>query len=313
MSRFMIYSWTSEIYGLGKTFRRRALFPRMLPLCFVSEHGVSTTTDFASISESGDQHSKHFVTWNAENIKRKEIYPNLSFYPQVHPWIPYRRKKRYEVSPESAGTIFFPYHSTPGYETSGLDDVASIEYLKSLPSHFQPIGVSIHMHDKGSEREKNFLKAGFGIVHHGNSLDWDYVDNFYLNLTSFRFLISESFGSQIAYAIEVGIPCHIIAREISVKSMNSDYVSSENELDSIKKTSELFRELPYEITESQKRFIEAILGLPYLNQRWSFVFLTWRLFFLNFPFWFVRIWIPKMIKLGFRKVFSKVWFRYRSL
>jgi hypothetical protein len=301
----MIYSWTSEIYGLGKTFRHRALFPRMLPLCFGSEHGVSTTTDFTSISEGGNQYIKHFVTWNAENIKHRDRYPDVRIYPQVHPWIPYRRKKGYEVSPEAVGTLFFPYHSTPGFETSGVDDLASINYLKSLPCHFQPIGVSIHMHDKGSEREKIFLRAGFDLIHHGNSLDWNYVDNFYKNLTSFKYTISESFGSQIAYAIEIGIPCQIISREIEVKSIKSDWALSDEYLESTKRASELFCELPGEITESQKIFVESMLGLAYINQRWSFVFQTWRLFFLNFPLWFVTNWIPKMLKVGFRKAFGK--------
>jgi hypothetical protein len=301
MPRIMTYSWTSEIYGLGKAFRHRALYPKFLPLCFGSEHGVSTTNDVTSPLDHGDKHVKHFFTWNAENIKNKQNFPNLKIYPQVHPWIPYRRNKRYEISPDAIGTIFFPYHSTPGYETLGIDDQASINYLKSLPSHFQPIGVSIHMHDRGSQREQNFLDAGFRLVHHGNSLDWNFVDNFYKNLISFKYLISESFGSQIAYAIEIGIPCQIISREINVTSMSTKWTFSDQQLESIRTTSELFREPPCEISESQKLFVESILGITYLNKRCSFIFQTWRLFLLNFPFWFIFIWPPKMLKLIFRK------------
>lgn len=301
MPRLMIYSWTSEIYGLGKAFRYLALYPKFLPLCFGSEHGVSTTTDVPSHLEHGDKHVKHFVTWNSENIKNKLDFPSYKFYPQVHPWIPYRRRMKYEISADSAGTIFFPYHSTPGFDTSGVDDLASINYLKSLPSHFQPIGISIHMHDRGSERERNFLDAGFRTVHHGNSLDWNYVDNFYKNLISFRYLISESFGSQIAYAIEIGIPCQIISRDITVKKSNSDWILSDQHLDSIRTTSELFLEPPGDISESQKQFIESILGMAYLDRRWSFVFQTWRLFFMNFPFWFIFIWPRNMLKIVLKR------------
>lgn len=301
MPRLMTYSWSSEIYGLGKAFRHRAYYPKFLPLCFRSDHGVNTTADVPIHVEYGDKHAKHFVTWNPENIKSKEDFPSLKFYPQVHPWIPYRRHMKYEISADSTGTLFFPVHSVPGFDTSGIDDEASINYLKSLPLHFQPIGVSIHMHDRGSERERNFLDAGFEIIYHGNSLDWNYVDNFYKNLISFRYLISESYGSQIAYAIEIGIPCQIISREIRVKSLTSDLTLSDEELEGIRTTSELFHEPPGVISESQKQFIESILGMAYLDRRWSFVFQTWRLFFINFPFWFIFIWPRNMLKIVFKR------------
>lgn len=302
------YDWSSEIYGLGKSYREALKFPSFSPLLFFSDHGVNI--DAPNIPEHMRERNflpKLLLTWNHRIYNDKKLQSEYwkKYHIKIlfveHPWVLYRKRKSYEPKLDRQGTIFFPMHTVPGYSVSGFEDLDSIDFLKSLNKDHNPITVCLHMHDFETHRKSQFADAGFKVISMGNSSDYDYVDKFYLTISQFKFAISEGFGSQVAYLAEFGIPTQIIPRKIDVsllgkKQLEESYHQVEAEI------ADYFREDTFSVREEQRIIANILLGEKFgFNFRVKII--IWIHFILIGITWIVLIRFPKIVLKVLRDIF----------
>lgn len=261
------FHWSSEIYGLGKTYRSWLGLPRWVPLLFTSDHGVLLGQAIDPELTKPKWVSIPHLTWTVDNMSLPEMGVDRLFLPVVHPWVTYRRARNYGAGAANSGcgTVFFPIHTAGGVITKGINDRDSIEYLKKLDEHFEPIQICMHFGEFNSERAREFQNAGFNVTTVGDPSKGDFVDNFYGLLGRFKYVISENYGSQVPFAVEYGIPVQILPREISEFSATSGEElvgpSHPGYANNISRAQELFQDLPSSISLDQISWAEERLGL----------------------------------------------------
>jgi hypothetical protein len=280
------FHWSSEIYSLGKTYRFWLGLPRFFPLLFTSDHGVG----FGSALDSEIIHrrvkSRIHLTFSPtiKNLYAAEKKLRIILVP--HPWLAYLATKRLCPQAERSGSIFFPYHTSGGSSVFGFSDEDSIARLRSLPSKYHPITVSLHESDFESDRAKIFQEH-FVIKSAGKGFAYNYVDNFLELIHDKKYAFSESWGSQVFYCTYIGIPVQVIPRDISVRDDisgqelvgKSDRAYADEEV----RANQIFSDIPTEVTEEQKRFVEYYLGAATENE-----FLKYKVLyhvFLSLPGW----------------------------
>jgi len=197
-------AWESESTSFGKTFRKWACYPSILPLCFSSDHGVH----WESRCWPNEINSpyKAFFTWNKKKSNAMKLVHGKNSYHVPHPWVFYRKK--YWGNPPSArsGTLVFYAHSNgqcnPSYKS--LDDY--IEALVKLPEKYKPISICMSFHDIQKGTHKKLRKYGIPIVTAGSAGSRDFVDRFYSLIYQFRYATSPNIGSHTFYILDAGIP-----------------------------------------------------------------------------------------------------------
>lgn len=200
-------AWESEFTSFGKTFRKWARYPSVLPLFFTSDHGVH----WESRCWPNEINSpyKTFFTWNKKKSAAMKLEHGKSSYYVPHPWVFYRKKYwGNPVSPRK-GTLVFYAHSngacSPLY--NNLDDY--IEALTKLPEKYQPISICMSSHDIEKGTHKKLRKYGIPIVTAGSTRARDFVDRFYSLIYQFHYATSPNIGSHTFYVLEAGIPFFI--------------------------------------------------------------------------------------------------------
>ena len=265
-SKTFHFHWSSEIYGLGECFRRTARYPRILPLFFTSDHGVNISGYLDPDIKTRKVKTRKHITWSEENLHTNVA--KLKIEGTQHPWLYYLEDNKEKLKENRSGSIFYPLHRAPGFIFHGLDDSESIKYLHNLPDQYQPVHVSIHMHDLGSEREKLFLSAGFKVVTLGETNDRKFHEKFFSLISGYRYAFSESWGSHIPFLIKCGIPTQIIPRRISIleASENKKVHSNEYEME-LRQAEKIFSKSPTQITSDQIQYVDRVLGVKLRKRR----------------------------------------------
>ena len=301
------FEWSSEVYGLGKTFRKMAHYPKFLPLFFTSDHGVVLNSILDINIANGRTRTRRHLTWNPTIA---EIYQDNSFFKVsgiIHPWIHYKERMHLTRNYPGKGTIFFPYHTVPaGYITHGFSDEESINYLLNLPRDFQPITVCLHIHDLKTDRPKIFAEHGFAVTSVGNMMAFDYADDFYNLISSFAFSISEDWGSQVAYLVDFGIPCQVLPRKIEIfpadpATLFLAPLQKDIAMENIQKGYDLFADLPRSVSNEQKEFVERHLGYSFKNNIKYMWFWVWTSALTVGLTWFIKVWLFHAYKFFLRK------------
>jgi hypothetical protein len=127
-------------------------------------------------------------------------------------------------------------------------------------------------------------------------------------LLNYRYVISEAWGSQVAYAVAIGIPTTIFPRDIEIYSL-TDSVEIIGKSDPIyvsekRRVEALFAGYLPELTPEQIDYIHDRLGYEFKNRRWKNVTLVYSLIFRIGFKWFFAKWLvqfPKMFRSRFRK------------
>lgn len=193
--------WNWEVYGLGSTLRKVLGIDWSRQLNAGSDHGVNLGTEpgEADIKLQTDL----YLTWSS--WRSQMTFPDNRMVVRVqHPWVPYRKIRRYHLSPKAKGTIVFVPHSVPGlrYEEFNLD--LFLDNLDLLPAKLRPLTLCLQFHDASVESALKITKAGHRCVTVGNSLSPSYADRFYALIRNFEFATSPSIGSQLFYCHELG-------------------------------------------------------------------------------------------------------------
>lgn len=278
MDAIFRFSFTSEIYGAGHYFRKRGHYPKFLPLFFTSDHGVSIGSKKIEEDSTKDI-SRLYLTWSSKIAIDPANKIGSKVIGITHPWLYYARRYGWHQSANAKGTVFFPFHTVPGVISKGYSDKANLVYLTNLPPRFKPIKVCLHNHDMGTLRQKFYEENGFKVVSAGNGQDHIFLEKLYIILNGAKYSISESFGSQVAYAVQLGIPSQILHRDLLLSreedpdvQLNSDDPEFIKNLPSMSK---LFADAPTEITEEQRLQIEEILGASFKFSKIKILIACW--------------------------------------
>lgn len=285
--------WTAEIYSFGKYIREYGYLPSFLPLCIYTDHGPGgSDAPYGHELESDAPVQLFHSGQSVENWRKVSEKPCYIFY---SPSVYYRRSRGIERSPDAAGTIAFPAHTTTTIED--ISDIKIyIDQLLALPEEFQPVSACLHMHDINKGKHKLFQNRGIKVYTAGNSLDYRFVERFYEILRHYKYSTSNLVGSYAYYSVEMGIPFSIYGNK--QKFINSGdpnitrgewdpYVESQT----YRKSYDLFKGLFIEITPEQKEKVEFELGLQTGISRCRMALVLYTSFFI----WLFRLKSQKYI------------------
>jgi len=256
--------WPAEIYSFGKHIRRYGFYLPVLPLNIYTDHGAGKITTEPALHEIESEAYCQFyhsplIKENWRNFSSKPGYVLYS------PFVFYRKTHKTEKAPDAKGTLAFFAHSTPAIENaSNVEEY--IEQLKNLPEEFQPVSISLHMHDINNETYKIFIKHGVPVYTSGHVCDYRFAERFYNILRNFKYTTSPIIGSYTYYSVEMGIPFSIYGNQPkfinksdpNVKAGEYNYYDEYAEYRIIY---DMFHDLQKEITPEQKELVERDLGL----------------------------------------------------
>ena len=278
--------WTAELYSVGKIYRKISWYPKFLPLYIYSDHGVHRSPSLAK-HECDNGSNIHFVFNPTRENTPKGCAKKV--YLVTHPWVSYRKKLQYSPSQNSKGTLVFLSHSTSSTEYHEENQEKYFADLKQLPERYKPLVICMHMHDINKGYHKKYRKYNIPIITFGNTSSVNYVDEFYLTTTKFKYATSNTPGSQLYFCIEMGMP-YFLFGDVPTLINHSDpnfplgtynpSSNSEQEIINIEHT--LFMHKNDRITVEQRIFVEWMLGLTSNKTRYSITYLIWYEFFRNF-------------------------------
>jgi len=294
--------WTAELYSFGKNIRDYGYFPSFLPLCVYSEHSAP--------AYRLDPY-KHEIETDApiflcHSKSKSIIYTKLTgkkSYNIFSPNVFYRRKNKIIQHKNANGTVVFPTHSNPTWE-SKFDINQYCDDLIKLPKSFQPVTVCLHMHDINLGNHKIYQDKGFNVVTAGNSSDYKFVDRLYEIMKYAKFISSNGPGTIGPLSVEMGIPFFIYGSKSKSKNISDpNFPSNEIVLPSNTETM-FFQKLKlsknFELPVVDKFFkdtIEDFLGLNNGISRIKMCFILWYALF-NWIFTFKWIlWILRNKKI----------------
>lgn len=288
------FEFSSEIYSMGKTFRRAYKFPKFLSLPIASDHGVNIQSTY----DEYERNSKGpFFTWNLDKYKFiKRLHREVYFVP--HPWIEYKNK-HINFKKEKSGTIiFFPKSTTLKVNIKFLDQY--MKSLKKLPKKCKPISICLFFHDiKYDNLHKKIRKYNFPIVTAGYSSSKYFVDRFYDLISNFKYASSPLGArpsSNFFFCIEAGIPFFFHGRnleyisdgtstfkkgKLSLHKVMSPKYGTKKEYKKMLKIAKNFNNISDKITPKQKKIIHHYLGLNAKPSKLLIFFIIWKSFILN--------------------------------
>jgi len=308
-----------ELYSLGKCFRSAAKYPGFLPLYIFSDHGVTPRLDFYSTELTNS--ARVHLTWSpdiANNPKNHEAKKVIFIR---HPWMSYRQKKNYQPLPDRKGTLVFFAHHVPGLEYVNHDISGYFEALKSLPEQYQPVTICMHMNDIHAGHHKEVRKYGLPIVTVGQQTSIFFVDRFYQLIQQFSYATSTSWGSQVAYCLEMGIPYFFMGEKPTLVNKSRN----EFELGEIRPNEEFITNVEKlltskvdSVTPEQKAFAKSRLGFDSTITDQDLAKIIWKEFFHHWREWpksiiplFKGIMLQTIIKTGLYDLARKLWHKIK--
>jgi hypothetical protein len=294
------FHWTSELYGFGKCFRAYARFPKLLPLCVYSDHGVGLNANL--FPHEVNNLAKVHLTFHRAKAERSQSRSDREVIYVMHPWIWYRRFKGFRQSASARGTIAFVPHHVPGWQWERNSPAEYFEALRALPQKFQPVVLCLHMHDIKSGTHRELRRYGLPIVTTGNSSSTQFADRFYQLATQFSYATSPHWGSQVAYCIELGIPYFYYGPWPKLINVgHEDLPLGERQYDDDVHRDydvlarRLFAESIDMVTAEQRSFIEGLLGLDSQTTPGHLSWILWREFFRSWRQWW-PLWIGPILR-----------------
>ncbi|MDR1361737.1 MAG: hypothetical protein LBJ16_00805 [Holosporaceae bacterium] len=252
-----------ESYSFGKIIREYGFYPSLLPLTIYHLHGAGRV--FSNHPYQHELDSKAYCMF-VNNSADVQTYSDAGMDCEVmfHPFVYYRRSRKIEKSQNAKGTIIFPSHMTP--DVDDLSDVSEyIEQIKNLPDIYKPLSVCMCWVDITQGKHKVWMENGFPVYTVGNAYHEEFVERFYDLIRHFKFMTSNSIGSQTYYAVEMGIPFFLFGSgpqyfnktDPNFPKGKMDIHKHEN----YKKIHNLFTELTTEINPRQKQAVLEGLGV----------------------------------------------------
>ena len=262
----------SEIYGLGKTIRRKFFYSKFLPLCLACDQAVNFYTH---IRPSERQINLPYLTWNKKKYLRMKKM-GMDVYLTEHPWIKYR-KKIFIKKKNANGTIFFYNHSTSsGTKIKFYNLNSLIIKLKKLPKKCQPISICLFHYDiRELKIHKILRKYKINIVTAGHGNCQNFPDNFYNLISNFKYACAAinanypDLSSSFYYCIEAGVPHFLIKHKFKLlgDGTNPEYFKTfrlksliQSEIEKFNKIFRNYEKIKDQVTELDKKIINECMG-----------------------------------------------------
>lgn len=182
----------------------------------------------------------------------------------------YRRSQGIEQRPDAKGSLVFISHSTPSVKVNS-DWKKLIEAYRKLPEQYHPLTFSIYYRDYLLGAHLPFIEEGFDVVTAGHIGDPTFVDTFYETMSQFKYVIANDIGSNLYYAVEMGIPFFLYGPRGRYEVVNFEHGLDRKEFESTDydRLGELFVQFtptPEEIaagvtiTPEQREFVLKMTG-----------------------------------------------------
>jgi len=207
----LYYNWSSEIYGLGQYYRAIAKYPSRLPLFFTSDHGCSFPDDTPNYARESNPRSLFHLTWSPWIKASKGDWSKGPMRIAIKH--PYFLKELPRYAKEKEVVTYFPYHTVPGHQISGLDDKRNLNLLHEIVCKGAEVRVCLHWHDWNTDRRIVFSKI-LKTITAGDSLCADFATNLLEILQESQEIVSENVGSQVFYALALGKKITFLCSEI---------------------------------------------------------------------------------------------------
>jgi hypothetical protein len=282
-------TWESENSSFGKTLREWACFPKFLPICIASDHGVH----WGATCWPNELNNRYqaFFTWNKKKNDLMRNRHGKRSYHVPHPWV-YYRKKYYPTPLESRkGTLVFYAHSNTTTVPKYKDLDGYISELKALPEKYQPVVICLSFHDIEKGLHKVLREYGLPLVTAGTTNSQNFVDRFYSTITQFRFSSSSNIGSHTFYVLEAGIPFFLLgpypeyhingSKAVKDGKQNLLDYGDREDIENLEQFKQLLSTKTDTVTEEQSIFVSNYLGLNAGTTRREAFGIMWREFFLN--------------------------------
>ncbi|MFY0651228.1 MAG: hypothetical protein JXQ96_04305 [Cyclobacteriaceae bacterium] len=281
--------WTSEIYSLGKAYRKVLGIPRWLYLPFYSDHGYSALGHMQPHEQ--ENKSNIHITFNKYRYDKIRSQTSKKVIYYTHPYIGYRKNNGIELNPNAKGTLVFYSHTIKKVKLCGFDLEEYLNRLESLPDKYKPFVFIFHVNDILKGSHESFLKKGLPILTAGNQSNPYFIDRFYDIIRHFKYATSNSGGSELFYCTEMGIEYFIYGK--SPKLINEGH--EQNEIGDITEVDELCKNLNDEkrrlfcinsqsTSEEKIKFINQSLGIDSELESQQFR----RLIYREYPKTFLR-------------------------
>ena len=262
-------------YGMKKAVYEMVGLPKFFPVSCHLQHGavsllrkdkpdyLVTSNPYPVILLSNKEQSE-FYGKEIEPALGKPVHIFGSVFPR------YRRYKNIIKDPDAKGSLLFAGHSTKNISMD-TDWDELIAQFKKLPSRYHPLTISIYYIDFLKGRHKKFEDAGFDVVTSGHISDEQFIDNFYKNLSKYKYVISTDIGSHLYCAVEMEIPFMIYGNAGTYYNHGKDKNGQGEiyKIISVRNFGEIYQlftptpeqiEQGIEITEEQRRFVHENIG-----------------------------------------------------
>lgn len=196
----------TELYSFGRCYREWTGWPRWLPIPVYGDHGVVFGREL-------EQHEREttarvHLTWSTPLADANRGLPRPRVVLAQNPWVAFRRARGIEPRADRAGTLVVPGHSVPGVGRRVVDRRAAAELRAELAAT-GPVVAMLHRFDVENGLHRDLAAAGIPVVTAGNTTSPRFVERFYAILSAFAHLWTESAGSHVLYAAELGLPVTI--------------------------------------------------------------------------------------------------------
>lgn len=250
-----------DTYGFNEIVRMYCSYPYALPLAANIYHGWYIHPP--RISDLNSSKSTLLVFNKRQRVEWEEKSGKPAYILGA-PFVHYRRLMNIQQCADASGTIFYPGHDATSNDFV-FDQRAVCEGLAALDEKYKPITVSVHVMDIENGKDKMYREYGFNVFCPGKRRDVDFVGNVYGALSRHKYSCGNHIGTNILYAVEMGIPFFFIGdlgHGVDRKSGQSFvYKRTEQQLALIDKILELFAEPVDQVTEEQKKLIISECGV----------------------------------------------------
>ncbi len=201
--------WTSEIYSLGKTYRFKFGFSKLLPLIFYSDHGVGLE-EWLFDHEIHNKARYHLTFSRLKFESLREFSPKKVLLVE-HPYLYYKKVMGFKPRNNRKGTICFIPHTVPSEgKQFDFNFELYLKVLDNLDDKYKPFVLSLQMHDVTIENLRKIRKYNIPIISAGNTLNSDFVDNLYNNISNFMYATSPEIGTHTWICQDFGIDFFIL-------------------------------------------------------------------------------------------------------
>ena len=295
-----------EAYSFGWLIKEYGFFSSLFPINIYHLHGAGKKCDTDAPFQHEIDAKKYCECMFVNNSSDVKTFQKIGFDCKVmlHPFVYYRKSRKIEKLKDAKGTIVFPSHVTPD-----VDDFSDIqEYvnqIKALPEIYKPINICLSWVDISQGRHKIWIENGFPVYTIGHAYHEDFVKRFYELVRNYKFMTSNSVGSQLYYAVEMGIPFFIYGNP--PKYFNkTDPGHQKGEINLYTKKYidiyNLFNKITTEINKEQKQAAVEGLGVNEGISRVQMMVILYKGFFKNNCIYYV---FKNIIKYIFKSSVNK--------